>query len=126
MSAFRNLDWKIIVIGLLPSYVGPTLLLPILRAVIVNSDGLASNRHVLLVHILLSAYCLVVPLATGYYIAKFAENRPRLHVLLVVIFSFPAVALLPETDLVLRFTIGALWLAFSSTGSFLQLRFRST
>lgn len=119
----RDLDWKLLFFAFLGCYVLPWLVFGTLASAVFPAEGSAiSGWRLVLFNFFLAAYFVAIPLAAGYFIARFSKSRPQLHVLLVVVLGAAAVTLVTENSLLVQAAMFVASLAFASLGAFVVLR----
>ena len=119
----RDLDWKLLFFALLGCYLLPWLFLGTLLSAVLPADGSTiAGWRLVLFNIFLALYFLAMPLAAGYFTARFSKNRPQLHVLLVVSLGTVAVMLVSQNSLLAQAAMFIASLAVASLGAFVVLR----
>jgi hypothetical protein len=119
--SLRHLDWKVIVLTLAACYGVPAV---VIGGVLVATghDTIPLNAEQVLVGVLAMVSFLVPPVAGGYVAARFARERPRLHVFVVgalgALLSLLAFRSSPRA--MIAYALGSLLLA--SFGGFLQMQ----
>jgi len=83
-NVFRQFDWKIVVFALLGCYLVPALVFGSIAASASSESVQGDWATELNVFYGLAIY-IGSPIAGGYFTARFASNRPKLHVLAVAI-----------------------------------------
>src|SRR5262245_46157059 len=90
MTAARGLDWKVVFFAVIACYLVPWLLIGVVSSLILGpiSDGVSVpvqgfDRWWLGLTTLVSF--IGYPFFAGFFTAKFASNRPQLHVLIVTL-----------------------------------------
>jgi hypothetical protein len=84
MNPFRQIDWKTLCGAWLLCYVIPFLAIASLIGASFHSDS--DHTAGIWTFVFLSYFIIYffgMPVAAGYFTARFAKNRPRLHVLVV-------------------------------------------
>ena len=118
----RQIDWRLLFFGFAACYAIPWLLFGMLVSAAVPVGVALSGWQQLLLSSYLVVYFLAMPLAAGYFTAKFAKNRPQLHVLLLVLLGSVAVMLVSSNSLAVQLGMSVLSLAMASLGAFVVLR----
>ncbi len=115
-----TLDWKVIVFSLLGCYLLPSVLFGTLMAGISVESGPSPFQSITSVLALVTFFG--PPIAGGYFTARYAANRPRLHVFVVAVLGiFLALfAIRGSALMAIGYAIGAL--ALAALGAFLRLR----
>src|SRR5262245_51891453 len=87
MSSSTTLDWKVIGLAILGCYVVPLLLLGFVGGVFTQSDSETPVRGwpAIWLALLWATYFLGLPIVAGYVTARYARNRPQLHVFVVAL-----------------------------------------
>jgi len=121
LKIFRGFDWKVVFFALIGCYLLPALFLGSLTAT-TSLDSLPHEGSV----ILLSVYGLAVyggsPIAGGYFTARFASNRPKLHVLVVAVLGILLACLSYRGPLLAVLAYFLVALVLATLGAFLRLR----
>lgn len=112
-----HLDIKVLLAAAIGCYGLLALALGTLLAAMFSSDGSASPSAAWAVGVMGIATFSVPPLVAGYFTARYASNRPQLHVLLVAMLG----------GVLLFLMGGSIWVALPSLplaalGGFIQLR----
>jgi hypothetical protein len=119
MNPLRQLDWAVLCFAWLGCYLIPWFVVGLLVQAVWGSEGAA-------VALLSSSYAVLylvgMPLAAGYFTARFSKNRPRLHVLLVATFAAAAFAFISGGSLTVRAVVFVASLLFASFGAFFAFR----
>ncbi|RJP64419.1 MAG: hypothetical protein C4535_17415 [Comamonadaceae bacterium] len=123
MNHLRELDWKLLFFAFLGCYLIPWLVVGTLVSAIIPADGTAiSGWKQVVLNSYLAVYFVAMPLAAGYFTARFSKNRPQLHVLLVVLLGTVAVMFVTSNSLSVQAVLFAASLAVASLGAFVVLR----
>ena len=120
MSPLRQLDWRVVFFALVACYGLPWLLSGAVVYVAEDKGGFEWRESVLDAYVYL--YFLAMPLAAGYFTARYSKNRPQLHVLLVVLLGAAASMLVRPDSLGFLAIAGAVALLMASLGAFVALR----
>jgi len=126
MNPAHRIDWKLLCFTVLGCYVLPWAVFGVLAyATYPPNDGepvyITGWRKVLLSAEFVLHY-VGMPLAAGYFTARFSANRPQLHVLLVVLLGFGASLLVHSTAWSTHAFILVLSLSVAALGAFISLR----
>jgi len=84
MNPFREVDWKTLGVAWLLCYIIPFAAIASLIGVSFRSDS--DHTSSIWTFVFLSYFVIYffgMPIVAGFFTAKFARNRPRLHVLVV-------------------------------------------
>ena len=122
MSLLRNLDWRVLFFAFLACYVLPW---PLFGAVFysdIADEGAISGLREVVLEVYFYLHFLAMPLAAGYFTARYAKNRPQLHVLLVVLLGTCASMLARPDSLAVQAVVGLVSLLMASLGAFVVLR----
>ena len=116
----RDLDGRVLLFAALGCYALPILVFgTLISASLAQSpDGWGQPATV----ILLLIFFLLSPLAAGYFTARYARNRPQLHVLLVWAIGFAAFIITSAGSLGIQAAVGVASFASVSLGAFVRLR----
>jgi len=123
VNQLRELDWKLLFFGFVGCYLIPWFVFGAFASIALPSDGTAiAGWRLLLLNSYFFVYFVAMPIAAGYFTARFAKNRPQLHVLLVVLLGTVAILLTSHSSLGLQAAMFLLSLVVASLGAFLVLR----
>ncbi len=126
MNPAHRIDWKVLLFALLGCYVLPWMVFGILAsATYPPDDGLPiyiTGWRKVLLGAEFALHYIGMPLAAGYFTARFSTNRPQLHVLLVALLGFGASLLVHRTAWGTHAIILVVSLAVAALGAFVRLR----
>lgn len=124
MKALAELDWKVLLFACLGCYVLPWLVVGILVSASRPYDGvdITGWRLALLGLQAFVVPVIAMPLAAGYFTARFCANRPHLHVLLVVSLGTVALLAVHRGPMVAHAIMFVASLAIAALGAFIVLR----
>ena len=124
MSGIRTVDWKVILFAVLGCYAVPSLLLGVVGGAFIPSDTeiRIEGWRFLWLGLFWAGYLVGVPMLAGYFTARYASNRPQLHVLLVALVGIALIFGLSTGPLGPRAGVGIAFLAMVALGAFLFLR----
>jgi len=112
-----HLDIKVLLAAAVGCYGLVGLVLGTLLAAMFSTDGSASLSSTWAVGLMVIATISVPPLVAGYFTARYASNRPQLHVLLVALLG-GVLALLMGASI----WVALVSLPLAALGAFIQLR----
>jgi hypothetical protein len=126
MSSVKTLDWKVIGLAILGCYVLPLLLLGLVGGVFTQSDSETPVKGwpAVWLALLWATYFLGLPVVAGYVTARYARNRPELHVLLVALVGVVLVFSMSRGSPLMRLGFSVAFLAMAALGAVLFLRRR--
>jgi Na+/proline symporter len=128
MTASHQLDWKVVFFAVIACYLVPWLLLGVVGSLILGltAEGVsvrAEGVYWWWVAVNTLASFVGLPLFAGYFTARFARNRPQLHVLIVALVGIALFAVITQRDTaVLLVVFVAAWLSMAALGAFLVMR----
>ena len=126
MSSTETLDWKVIGLAILGCYVVPLVLLGVVGGVFSQSDSETPIKGwpAVWLGLLWATYFLGLPIVAGYVTARYARDRPQLHVLVVALVGVVLVFSISRGSPVLRLAFSVAFLAMAALGAVLFLRRR--
>jgi hypothetical protein len=126
MSSSKTLDWKVIGLAILGCYVLPLLLLGLVGGVFTQSDSETPIKgwSAVWLGLLWATYFLALPIVAGYVTARYARDRPQLHVFVVALVGVVLVFSISRGSPVLRLAFSVAFLAMAALGGFLVMRGR--
>ncbi|XAH23173.1 hypothetical protein AAFF27_24850 [Xylophilus sp. GW821-FHT01B05] len=125
MNPLARLDWKVVFFAVLGCYVLPWLVLGTLVLAVVPSEGDAGaiiGWTGVYLGMTALIYVIAMPLAGGYFTARFCKNRPQLHVLLVVVLGVLVRGPTTGAPLIAYAIAFAVSLVVAALGAFVALR----
>jgi hypothetical protein len=122
LNPLRNLDWRVLLFGFIACYALPWLLFGMVVSGVIRENEAITGWRLLVFNSYLVIYFVAMPLAAGYFTAKFAKNRPQLHVLLIVLLGTGTVMLARPDSLLVQAGVGVFSLLMASLGAFVVLR----
>jgi hypothetical protein len=131
MGRTWSFDWKIVLFAVLCCYVVPWAVLGSISSLIGRPEfdgGSVRVEGPLLWWGAFSTllYLLGFPFFAGFFTAKYASNRPQLHVLVVLLLGLLLAALVrPGRDPLSIVVHASIWLAIAALGAFIVLRKRT-
>jgi uncharacterized membrane protein len=121
LKIFRRFDWKVVIFALVSCYLLPALLFGSLTAT-TSLDSLPHEGSAMLLSMYGLAVYVGAPIAGGYFTARFAANRPKLHVLIVAVLGVLLACLSYRGPLLAVFAYSLVALVLATLGAFLRLR----
>ena len=121
LTFLRNLDWKVVLFALVGCYLLPALLLGSLTAS-VSPEPVMSTRSATLFSVYVLVTYFGAPIVGGYFTAKFATNRPKLHVLIVAALGILLASLSYRGPFLAAFLYAIAVVVLAAMGAFLRLR----
>jgi ABC-type tungstate transport system substrate-binding protein len=125
MSPWRHIDWKLLLFAFLACYAVPWVVASLLLSALIPSEGVIVGWRLVAFNSYLVLYFLCMPFGAGYFTAKFAKNRPQLHVLLVVALGVFGLSFVRSSSLEAQVAAAAVSLAMAALGAFILIRGRS-
>ena len=122
MKHLHDIDWKLLLFVFIACYAIPWLFIGTLVNVIFLESTEATDWRSTVAGAAVAACFLAAPAAAGYFTARFARNRPRLHVVLVVLVGIGAGFLVTRNSLSVHLVIAAVSLGMAALGAFVVLR----
>ena len=126
MNHLRGIDWKLLLFAWLACYAVPWLASSVLLSALITQDGVVSGWRLVAFNSYLVLHFLCMPLAAGYFTARYAKNRPQLHVLLVVVLGFVALCSVSSSPFLAQAIAAVASLAMASLGAFVHVRSRNS
>jgi hypothetical protein len=121
LQSLRHFDWKVVLFALVACYLLPVLVVGSLTASVSPEPVMNERSATLLATYWLVAY-LGTPIAGGYFTARFAKNRPQLHVLVVALLGFFLACASYRGPLLFVVAYALVALGLAALGAFLRLR----
>lgn len=121
LQLIRHLDWKVVLLALVGCYLLPVFVAGSLTAS-VSPEPVMSERSAALFSLYGLVAYLGTPIAGGYFTARFAKNRPKLHVLVVAILGFVLACASYRGPLLIVGSYAVVALCLAALGAFLRLR----
>ena len=118
----HDLDGRVLLFAALGCYALPLLVFGTLISAALSQSPDSWGQPTAV--ILLIIFFLPSPLIAGYFTARYARNRPQLHVLLVWAIGFAAFVVTSAGSLGIQAAVGVASFASISLGAFAQLRAR--
>jgi hypothetical protein len=112
-----HLDIKVLLAAAVGCYGLVALVLGTLLAAMFSTDGSANASPTWVVGLMGLATISIPPLVAGYFTARYASNRPQLHVLLVALLGGVLILLMGGS-----IWVGLVSFPLAALGAFLQLR----
>jgi hypothetical protein len=120
-NVFRHFDWKVVLFALVGCYLLPAFVLGSLVA-LTASESLQTGWAMLPQVLYGLAIYLGAPIAGGYFTARFAANRPKLHVLAVATLGVLLACLSFRGSLLSVIGYAIISVLLAALGAFLHLR----
>lgn len=126
LKVFQNFDWKVVLFALIGCYLLPALVFGSIASSV--SSGSVSSGSVLTGWAMLPnvicalAVYIGAPIAGGYFTARFAANRPKLHVLVVATLGVLLAFLSYRGSLLTMLAYALASTLLAALGAFLRLR----
>lgn len=122
MKHLSDIDWKLLLFVFIACYVIPWLFLGTMVGLLVTVGTEVMNWRSIVAGALVGACLLAAPTAAGYLTARFARNRPRLHVVLVVLVAIVGGLLFTRNSPSIHLILAGVSLTMASLGAFIVLR----
>lgn len=121
LKVLRHFDWKVVLFALIGSYLLPALVFGSMAASASSESVLTGWAMLPNVMYALAVY-IGAPIAGGYFTARFAANRPKLHVLVVATLGVLLAFLSYRGSLLTMLAYAFASTLLAALGAFLRLR----
>jgi len=121
LKVLRHFDWKVVLFALIGCYLLPALVFGSMAASASSESVLTGWAMLPNVMYALAVY-IGAPIAGGYFTARFAANRPKLHVLVVATLGVLLAFLSYRGSLLTMLAYAFASTLLAALGAFLRLR----